>query len=178
MLLATSECRLTPPCQRRDAFKGGTEENQRFGVPAMVAGPRGRYKAARYKLGGSKNLHGIDSPVKPMPAGAATSSKLSQSHHWTPNDTPKSALQERCVLMTEKLAVFDGQHRVGSSYTHLRPAPAGSSLPKLPDWGTFPVRPGGIGGMSVEFEILYERPTIYSKVGRQDGKLPARLSPR
>jgi hypothetical protein len=44
-----------------------------------------RDKAPWDQRRGTNRLHGIDSFLKPRPAGAATSSKLSQSHFSTPD---------------------------------------------------------------------------------------------
>src|SRR5271166_5150699 len=52
-----------------------------------------RDKAPWDQRRGANRLHGIDSFLKPRPAGAATSSKLSQSQFWTPIDSLKRGEQ-------------------------------------------------------------------------------------
>jgi hypothetical protein len=58
-------------------------------------------------------------------------------------------------LKTENLTVFDSRHRVASSHTHRRPAPAGSGLPELPERRRFPITLEVIRGMSVRIAAWF-----------------------
>ena len=59
-----------------------------------------RDKASRDQRGGANRLHGIDFFLKPRPAGAGTSSKVSQSQFWTPIDT------RLCDIITDNFRVI------------------------------------------------------------------------
>jgi len=109
--ISAMDSRRQPPApwtRARDAHRADRDPPAVADIDRVIG-----QKPASDQSCGSNRLHGIDSLVKPLPSGASTSSKVSQSQNCTPNNNPRRRFRTYVCDQCKNAAVSEPHRRTG-----------------------------------------------------------------